>query len=254
MDMATKIARQLKLVPKATAEVIAKHTEALAPHGLAYEPPPYDEVLELIKEGTIAAVDLLLGDPERKNWRLLADIRDLHKAFYPGVWSNAEKGRGLRGVAEQNEIFRLNYYVKLVRSSLAGTQLEPIGVRWYNSEWDLNAWKSAQREKAEWEAAKASLPAKVRNNNDHIHWVIEEKKLRADFAKEDRRYAKIRKERLANGTLLPKDLKAFDARRAEEAVEREKKLDFKKRWSLASVEERGKIQKAEQARLKRARR
>jgi len=252
--MVTKIARQLKLVPKATAEVIARQTEELAPHGLAYNPPPYDEVLELIKEGTIAAVDLLLGDPEHKNWRRLADIRDLHKAFYPRVWSNAKKGRGLRGVAEQNEIFRLNYYVKLIKSSLAGAELEPTGVSWYNSEWDLNAWKSAQRENAELEAAKASLPAKLRNSSDHIHWVVEEKKLRAEFTKEDRRYAKIRKERVANGTLLPKDLKSFDARRAEEAVEREKKLDFKKRWSLATVEERGKIQKAEQARLKRARR
>jgi len=239
--MATKIARQLKLVPKATDEVIAKHTEALAPHGLAYEPPPYNEVLELIKEAAVEGVDRKLRDPNDGSW-LLPEVRDLLMAFYPGVWEVANKGRGLRSRAEQNEIFKLNHHVALVRSKLTGKD-----VRHHTDSWDLNMWKAEQNGKAEWEAAKASLPAKLRDNYDQVQWVLTEKKMRAEHAKQNRYYAKIQKKRIAEGTLSAKDLKEIEKHRAAKTLQWEKELERLKRWHTATVEERVKMQKAKDA-------
>lgn len=239
--MATKIAPQLKIVPRATADVVAKFAEGLAPHGLPYDPPPYEEVLELIKEAAVEGVDRKLRDPKDESWLLLG-VRDLLMASYPGVWEVAKKGRGLRSRAEQNEIFKLNHRVNAVRSRLAGktVNLSPDG-------WDLNAWKSQEREKSEREEAKASLPAKLRDNYDQVQWVLTEKKMRAEHAKQDRHFAKIHKKRIAEGTLSSKDLKEIEKHRAAKTLEWEKELERLKRWHTATVEERGRMQKAEDA-------
>src|SRR5487761_2450784 len=240
MSMATKIAPQLKVVPRATADVVAKFAEGIAPHGLPYDPPPREEVLELIREATIEGVARELRDPEDNSW-LLRGVRDLLMVSYRGVWEVAKKGRGLRSRAEQNEIFKLNHRVNAVRSRLAGktVNLSPDG-------WDLNAWKSQEREKSEWEEAKASLPAKLRDTYDQVQWVLTEKKMRAKFAKDDRQWVRNRKKRMADG-LSSKDLKALDAWHAAEAVKREKELERLKRWHTATVEERIRMQKAEDA-------
>src|ERR1035437_7979626 len=109
MDMATKTASKLKLVEKASPEVIAQANEALAPHGLAYDPPPYETVLQLIKQAVAEGVDRRLRNRKEDSW-LLDAVRELLGTCNPRVWDVAETGRGLRSRVEQNAIFKLNYY------------------------------------------------------------------------------------------------------------------------------------------------
>ena len=221
--MATKKAPQLKLVKKATPEVIAQANAELAPHGLAYDPLPREDVLKLIKAGVMEAVDKELKG--KSDWMLSA-VRFLMETSYPMVWDYAAKGRGLRTRAEQNAIFKLNYWVDVVSRFLSGEK-----VNFNHDDWDPRTWKTKQRNRAEWEAATASLPVEHRKNTNRIMWALDEKRMRDKFAKDDRTWLKRRAQRELD--MPKKELKELDARHALAVKVREKELQRQMHRRLA---------------------
>lgn len=222
--MATRTAPQLRIVKKATDEVIAQAAAELAPHGLPFDPLPRADVLKLIKAGAMEGVDRELKD--NKDWMLYA-VRFLMETSYPLVWEYAAKGRGLRTRAEQNAIFKLNYWVDVVSRFLLGEK-----VNFNHDDWDPRTWKTKQRNRAELAAATASLPVEHRKNANRIMWALDEKRMRDEFAKDDRAWAKRRAQRASDTPA--KEVKALDARRALAVKERENDLQRQKRRRLAS--------------------
>jgi hypothetical protein len=218
-------APKLKIVPKASAAVVAAAASERAANGLPFDPLPRKDVLQLIKAGAMEAVDRELKG--KKDYMLLA-VRFLLEHSYPAVWDMAEKGRGIRVRAEQNAIFKLNYWADVVSRYLLGEKVD-----FNHYDWDPRAWKTKQRNQAEWAEVIAALPAEHRKDNNQILWALDEKKMRDKFAKDDRAWVKLRAQRALD--LPKKELKTLDGYHAGKVREREAQLQRQKRQRLAPL-------------------
>jgi type II secretory pathway component PulJ len=215
--------------------MIASANGDMAPHGIPYDPPPCNLVLALIKQAVAEGVDRQLAASAKKvedhDWLFYA-ARDLMEVLFRDIWKVAETARESRKVAEQNSIFKLNHHLMRVVDMLRDPKLTYVP----REGWNLGEWKSQQRTNAEYEAAKASLPVKLRGEHSQVRWVLEEKEMRKAHAKQERVIAKRFKDKIASGKMSKKELAELEERRAAREGELERKIQEKKEWHLGAAE------------------
>ena len=215
--------------------------DALAPHGLRWNPPEFVEVIDLIRRATVEGV-ARSAEKGTLSWLLIA-FRFLIEHAYQQVFELGNTPREERSIQEQNQIFRLNNYYRWVQQLFAKGD-DAVGFS--HDDFNLQAWTGNQRIRAEYEEAKASLPPSLRDDDKQIRWVLREKEIRKRHASEDWHWRKYRKERAATAT--GKELANVDASHAERVKQREAELAEEKKTFFMSGEERQAYYKAKRRR------
>lgn len=223
-------------------------TGELAPHGLRYDPPKWEDVMDLASKAAVEGVERSKNIGETS--KLLIALRHLLEHSYRPVFEIEKTPRDKRSVQEQDDIFRLNHYYRCVKSLL--DEGEEAWRGFNHDGWDLNLWKSRRRQEAEWEEAKATLPPALQGSRAQVECLLRPQQKRNESASEDWRQKRQRTE--PGPELTTKKLKDVDEQHAERGGPREKQLVEDRKLYYMSYEERVKCREAKRKKDEAARR